>query len=86
MPLPPVRTIAAAEGRFTIGDGRLALIAGPCLVEDFDTTMALAEQIGEIAAQADMAMAFKASYDKANRTSVDSARGPGWRRARPVCR
>lgn len=80
MTLPAVRKITAAEGKFTIGTGSLALIAGPCLVEDYATTVAIAQQVGEIAAQMNMPVAFKASYDKANRTSINSLRGPGWQR------
>jgi len=80
MTLPSVRRITAAEGKFTIGTGSLALIAGPCLVEDYATTVAIAQQVGEVAAQINMPVAFKASYDKANRTSGDSPRGPGWQR------
>jgi len=76
--LAPVRKVVAAGGKFAIGGGPLALIAGPCLVEDYETTLFIAEQVGETAAQMNMPVAFKASYDKANRTSIDSARGPGW--------
>jgi 2-dehydro-3-deoxyphosphooctonate aldolase (KDO 8-P synthase) len=73
-----VRTIEAAEGLFTIGDGRLALIAGPCVVEDEALTRFVAERVAEIAAELGMPFCFKASYDKANRSSVSGVRGPGW--------
>lgn len=73
-----VRIIEAAEGLFTIGDGRLALIAGPCVVEDEAFTRSLAERLAEIAADLDMSFCFKASYDKANRSALSGARGPGW--------
>ncbi len=79
MALSPVKEIRTAQGEFCIGGQRLALIAGPCLVEDYDTTLAIAEQLAEICRRLDIPLAFKASYDKANRTSVDSPRGPGWR-------
>lgn len=75
-----VKRIEASQGRFVIGGERLALLAGPCLVEDADFTRALAEQIAEIAAELGMPYAFKASYDKANRSSMESVRGPGWER------
>jgi len=78
--LPSVRKITVADGKFTIGSGSLALIAGPCLVEDYATTVAIAQQVGEIAADVNMPLAFKSSYDKANRTAIGSPRGPGWQR------
>jgi 2-dehydro-3-deoxyphosphooctonate aldolase (KDO 8-P synthase) len=73
-----VKTIEAAEGLFTVGDGRLALIAGPCVVEEEAFTRHLAEQIAEIAADLGMPYCFKASFDKANRSSAAGVRGPGW--------
>jgi 2-dehydro-3-deoxyphosphooctonate aldolase (KDO 8-P synthase) len=62
---------------FTVGGGQLALIAGPCVVEDFDFTCAVAEQIAGIASASGMPYCFKASYDKANRSSLAGSRGPG---------
>jgi len=59
------------------GDNPLVLIAGPCVIEDEKSTLLLAEKIKEIAAEAGIPFVFKASYDKANRTSIDSFRGPG---------
>ncbi len=73
-----VRQIEVADGKFHIGGAQLALIAGPCLVEDYDTTVAVARQLAELAGSLEMPLIFKASYDKANRTSVSSPRGPGW--------
>ena len=61
-----------------IGGERLGIIAGPCLVEDLDATAAMAEDLAGICDGLDVSFVFKASYDKANRTSVDSERGPGW--------
>lgn len=72
-----VRRIEAAEGAFVIGGERLALVAGPCVVEEAAFTRALAEQIAEIAQSLDMPFCFKASYDKANRSALSGARGPG---------
>ncbi len=66
-------------GDCTIGGERLALIAGPCLVEDEETTYEIAARLRDIAAELDLPFIFKASCDKANRTSIDSERGPGWR-------
>lgn len=59
------------------GDHPLALIAGPCVIENREHTLKLARALQEIAARVGAGLIFKASYDKANRTSVDSYRGPG---------
>jgi 2-dehydro-3-deoxyphosphooctonate aldolase (KDO 8-P synthase) len=61
-----------------LGGGALALIAGPCLIEDVGATTAIALELKALCADLSMPFVFKASYDKANRTSVTSARGPGW--------
>ncbi|MFI5401719.1 MAG: 3-deoxy-8-phosphooctulonate synthase [Planctomycetota bacterium] len=57
--------------------GRLLLVAGPCVVEGRDVTLRIAKKLKEIAATRPVTLLFKASYDKANRTSKDSFRGPG---------
>jgi len=54
-----------------------ALIAGPCVIESTGHVVELAEAIREIAARARVPFVFKASFDKANRTSLSSFRGPG---------
>lgn len=65
-------------GPVTIGGNALVLIAGPCVIEpDHQRTVALATRLRDIAAEADMPFVFKASYDKANRTSINAYRGPG---------
>lgn len=62
----------------TIGAGQpLALIAGPCVIESRDHTLRLAEAIARICREAETPFIFKASFDKANRSSVKSFRGPG---------
>jgi 2-dehydro-3-deoxyphosphooctonate aldolase (KDO 8-P synthase) len=55
----------------------LFLIAGPCVVEDQATTLAIAEALVEMTAERDIPLIFKASFDKANRSSATSYRGPG---------
>lgn len=61
-----------------IGSGcPLALIAGPCVLEDEEETLALARSLRDLAQAADLPFLFKASFDKANRTRGDSYRGPG---------
>ena len=65
-------------GPHTIGQDRpLVLIAGPCVIESVDHTLRLAESIAGIASRLDLPYVFKASYDKANRSSGQSYRGPG---------
>ncbi len=65
-------------GNVSIGGGHpLALIAGPCVIEGRNACMALAEKLVKLAGEESIPFVFKASYDKANRTSVDSYRGPG---------
>jgi 2-dehydro-3-deoxyphosphooctonate aldolase (KDO 8-P synthase) len=62
----------------TVGGGRpLLLIAGPCVIESGSHAVQLAHEIKAIAQRAGVQYVFKASYDKANRTSVTSFRGPG---------
>jgi 2-dehydro-3-deoxyphosphooctonate aldolase (KDO 8-P synthase) len=61
-----------------IGHGRpLALIAGPCVIESRDHTLRMADGIARVARRLEIPFIFKASYDKANRSSVDGFRGPG---------
>ena len=59
------------------GDGPLTLIAGPCVVEDYATTFAIARGLQELTRRLEVPFIFKASYDKANRTSLAAYRGPG---------
>jgi len=62
----------------TIGGGSpLLLIAGPCVIESGAHAVGLARVLRDIAARAGVQFVFKASYDKANRTSLQSYRGPG---------
>ena len=55
----------------------LLLIAGPCLVEDADFMVQIAADVRDVAARHDVGFVFKSSFDKANRSSASSARGPG---------
>lgn len=59
------------------GSSPLLLIAGPCVIENEAETLKTAERLMEITSKVGMQLVFKASYDKANRTSVTSFRGPG---------
>ena len=68
---------------FQVGDLRfganapLFLIAGPCVIESEAHAISMAEKVGAIAREIGVPLIFKASYDKANRSSVNSYRGPG---------
>ncbi len=64
-------------GPVHVGEGQLFLIAGPCVIESEAHARSLAEAIQRICADLGLPYIFKASYDKANRTSVKSFRGPG---------
>ncbi len=59
------------------GDAPLFLIAGPCVIESEAHATMLAESLAALASELQMPFIFKASYDKANRTSINSYRGPG---------
>ncbi|BEH10106.1 3-deoxy-8-phosphooctulonate synthase [Geobacter sulfurreducens subsp. ethanolicus] len=59
------------------GDRPLVLIAGPCVIENEAATLRCAERLMTICNGVSVSLVFKASYDKANRTSVTSFRGPG---------
>ena len=59
------------------GDRPLVLIAGPCAIETEAMTLRIAERLKRITQELGCGLVFKASYDKANRTSVSSFRGPG---------
>jgi 2-dehydro-3-deoxyphosphooctonate aldolase (KDO 8-P synthase) len=65
-------------GPVIVGGGRpLALIAGPCVIESEAHAIGLAHALRDIAARVGVPLVFKASFDKANRTSIASFRGPG---------
>ena len=64
-------------GPVHVGSGQLFLIAGPCVIESEAHARRMAEAIQRITADLGIPYIFKASYDKANRTSVKSYRGPG---------
>jgi len=73
----------AVNGKFSIGkirfggDAPLFLIAGPCVIESESHATMMAEKLAAAASELGVSYIFKASYDKANRSSVSSFRGPG---------
>ncbi len=64
-------------GSVAVGGGKLFLIAGPCVIESESHARMMAEAVQRITADLGVPYIFKASYDKANRTSITSFRGPG---------
>ena len=65
-------------GSFSVGGGHpLAFVLGPCVIESASHALETALAIRDVAARCDVPVVFKASYDKANRTSISSFRGPG---------
>ena len=68
----------AVRDFFLIGPGHpLLLIAGPCVLEAEETARRIASHVKEVAGRLGISFVFKASFDKANRTSLSSYRGPG---------
>jgi 2-dehydro-3-deoxyphosphooctonate aldolase (KDO 8-P synthase) len=64
-------------GSVCFGDGELAFIAGPCVIESVEGAIDLAGKLVKLARELGVPYVFKASFDKANRTSLKSYRGPG---------
>ena len=65
-------------GNLTCGSGHpLLWIAGPCVIESSELTLDIAERLAELAQRLHLQLVFKASFDKANRSSSKSFRGPG---------
>lgn len=64
-------------GDIKIGDNNLIFIGGPCVIESEELTFKTCEEIKKICDELNIPFIFKSSYDKANRTSINSYRGPG---------
>jgi 2-dehydro-3-deoxyphosphooctonate aldolase (KDO 8-P synthase) len=81
-----VVTVSPPDGRAVrIGAAeRLSIIAGPCQLESRQHALETAQALKEIAARLDIGLIYKTSFDKANRTSVNTARGVGLRDALPI--
>ncbi len=74
--MTPVKEIKIRD--VALGGGRpVVLIAGPCVIESEQSTLDAARRLKEIASSLGIGLIFKSSYDKANRSSVKSYRGPG---------
>ena len=72
-----IKTKSFSVGRVTFGDGRLTIIAGPCVVESPDHALMMARECSARAAEVGLDFVFKSSFDKANRSSIKSFRGLG---------
>jgi len=66
-----------AIGPHHCGDGSLLVIAGPCVLESLELTMRIADSLLATSQKHGLQFVFKASFDKANRTSLSAKRGPG---------
>lgn len=73
------RPVTITPGAVCGGD-RLLIIAGTCVIEGRESALDHARALGDIAHRLDLPLVFKASFDKANRSSIDSPRGPGLER------
>jgi 2-dehydro-3-deoxyphosphooctonate aldolase (KDO 8-P synthase) len=80
------RSVKIARGVTAGGTTPLFLIAGPCVIESAAHALSLARRIKMVCASLDLPFIFKASFDKANRTSMDSYRGPGLEKGLAVLR
>src|SRR5258708_18532770 len=72
MPTPQVKA-----GNAFFGGPSLVIIAGPCVIESYESCLRHATRLAEITSRAKLPFIFKSSFDKANRTSHTSYRGPG---------
>ena len=78
MDAPQIIHIGEGSRAVTIGAARpLTLIAGPCALESRALALEVADALADLGARLGIGVVFKASFDKANRTSGDSARGVG---------
>ena len=71
----PTRAITVGDAVF--GGAKLAFIAGPCVIESREGCLGIARELTDISRRLGVPFVFKASFDKANRTSLDAYRGPG---------
>jgi 2-dehydro-3-deoxyphosphooctonate aldolase (KDO 8-P synthase) len=81
---PPLHPCSV--GKETIGGEKLVLIAGPCMAESYEICAEVASHLGEVCARLGLGYIFKASFDKANRTSAESPRGPGMEKGLEILR
>jgi 2-dehydro-3-deoxyphosphooctonate aldolase (KDO 8-P synthase) len=83
----PSATEVVRVGAITVGGGApLVLIGGPCAIEDEKHALMMAERLAKIAADRRVSFIYNSSYDKANRFSINSYRGPGLREGLRILR
>ena len=70
-------TLTIRVGNVEFGSGRLVLVAGLCVLESLDLGLEIAETVRDLCVELGFGYVFKSSFDKANRTSISSYRGPG---------
>lgn len=75
--MPTALKAVGLEGGVVLGGGPLFLIGGPCVIENRKHALALAREIKAVCGELGVPFVFKASFDKANRSSIDGFRGPG---------
>ncbi len=75
-PMPDVHAVEIAPG-VVVGGHRLPVVAGPCVIEGEELAISTAEGLAAMAARLAVPLVFKSSFDKANRSSLQSFRGPG---------
>jgi len=73
-------------GNVAFGNGGLAFMAGPCVIESREGCLGIARALAEIARRLGVPLVFKASFDKANRSSIGSYRGPGLEKGLEILR
>ncbi|MDO4219600.1 MAG: 3-deoxy-8-phosphooctulonate synthase [Synergistaceae bacterium] len=64
-------------GNLTVGGNKLTIVAGPCVLDTFEDAMTIGKEMKRVCEKLGLNYIFKASFDKANRTSITSFRGPG---------
>jgi 2-dehydro-3-deoxyphosphooctonate aldolase (KDO 8-P synthase) len=79
-------TKSFAVGNAIFGDGRLTIIAGPCVIESADHALMMARECSDRAVEAGLDFVYKSSFDKANRSSIKSFRGLGMEEGLEVLR
>jgi 2-dehydro-3-deoxyphosphooctonate aldolase (KDO 8-P synthase) len=81
-----VKVTKVQAGDAIFGGPELVIIAGPCVIESYESCLRHATRLAEITRQAKLPFIFKSSFDKANRTSHDSYRGPGLEKGLEILR
>ena len=84
--MPATRSIPIADGIAFGGDNPPLFIAGPCVIESHEHAMRMARTLKKLRDELKVNLVFKSSFDKANRSSIDSFRGPGLEKGLEILR